>query len=112
MQQSPGKGRQNRNNQQSPQAQQKGRNPRGADEATSGHKRPHQVDALLPVKKQLRVAENEWAAIGKTKVVPGRRVCKFWNLSCGCKFENDCKDRHICYSCGGDHKWCDRHFSK
>eukprot|EP00971_Amphidinium_carterae_P326758 6457758-Amphidinium_carterae.1 len=41
-----------------------------------------------------RVPENEWKAIMEVPPAKGARICKFHNLSVGCKFGAACRQRH------------------
>jgi hypothetical protein len=59
-----------------------------------------------------RVPEKEFKGIHDAKQSGKdlKKRCKFFNLSCGCSFGNECKKDHVCWQCGGDHKWVDKHF--
>ena len=39
----------------------------------------------------------------------GKKVCPFYNLPCGCKFDSDCAKEHICAQCGQNHPYCSNH---
>ena len=65
----------------------------------------------LPESVTKRVPEVEWKAIQKVGPPKLAQTCRFWNLTCGCKESSGCRFKHVCWVCGGDHKWCVRHFS-
>lgn len=59
-----------------------------------------------------RVSQAEWKALASCGAPKVRSTCKFWNLSTGCReATGTCKFLHVCWQCGGDHKWCVKHFS-
>ena len=57
-----------------------------------------------------KVPPEEWKALHLVKAPPaGSKRCKFFNLSCGCSMDK-CNYNHVCWQCGGPHKWVDKHF--
>lgn len=61
--------------------------------------------------KSKRVTDSEWTAIKRVapRLVNGARPCTFWNVSAGCKFGPECRQKHVCWECGLDHRWIDVH---
>ena len=49
-----------------------------------------------------RVPEKEWKKI-MSFTYTGARRCPFYNCSLGCRFGDQCRNKHICVQCGGDH---------
>ena len=72
--------------------------------ARRGGERPAAAPGSRP-----RVPEKEWKAL-HAKAAKRARICKWFNLSCGC-VNDQCKFDHVCWECGAtDHAWVDRHF--
>ena len=70
-----------------------------------------QSSKATPVKKVARderVPAREWQAITAFKY-QGPRRCPFYNCSLGCRFGDQCKNKHICVECGKDHPWHGNH---
>ena len=55
-----------------------------------------------------RVPEKEWKKI-MSFTYTGARRCPFYNCSLGCRFGDQCRNKHICVQCGGDHPWHNNH---
>ena len=55
-----------------------------------------------------RVPEKEWKKI-MSFTYAGARRCPFYNCSLGCRFGDQCRNKHICVQCGGDHPWHNNH---
>ena len=55
-----------------------------------------------------RVPAKEWAKITAFKY-SGPRRCPFYNCSLGCRFGDQCKNRHVCVECGQAHAWHGNH---
>ncbi|CAE7840542.1 unnamed protein product [Symbiodinium sp. CCMP2592] len=53
------------------------------------------------VDRDTRVPEKEWKKIMSFSYTGARR-CPWFNCSLGCRFGDQCKNKHICVQCGGD----------
>ena len=62
------------------------------------------------VTRDERVPAKEWQAITAFKY-QGPRRCPFFNCSLGCRFGDQCKNKHVCVECGKDHPWHGNHWS-
>ena len=62
------------------------------------------------VSRDERVPPKEWQAITAFKY-HGPRRCPFFNCSLGCRFGDQCKNKHVCVECGKDHPWHGNHWS-
>ena len=60
------------------------------------------------VERDQRVPEKEWKKIMSFSYTGARR-CPFYNCSLGCRFGDQCRNKHICVQCGGDHPWHNNH---
>ena len=59
---------------------------------------------------EARVPDVEHKAFCRLPPPPaGAKRCKYYNLSCGCVVDN-CHFKHVCWTCGKNHKWVDQHF--
>eukprot|EP00971_Amphidinium_carterae_P246690 4899598-Amphidinium_carterae.1 len=52
--------------------------------------------APAPKPSPNRASDTEWKAITVVSPAPGARICKFHNLSCGCRFGKQCRERRVC----------------
>ena len=57
-----------------------------------------------------KVPAEEWQKLKKEGSAKVSGTCRFYNHSCGCTREN-CTFKHVCWVCGGPHRWIDRHFT-
>ena len=55
-----------------------------------------------------RVPAAEWQKITSFKY-PGPKRCPFFNCSLGCRFGDQCRQKHACVECGKDHSWHGNH---
>ena len=55
-----------------------------------------------------RVPAKEWQAITSFKY-SGPKRCPFFNCSLGCRFGDQCKQKHVCVECGKPHPWHGNH---
>ena len=55
-----------------------------------------------------RVPAAEWTKLCSFKP-SGPPRCRFFNSSNGCSAGTNCKQKHICLECGGDHSWASAH---
>ena len=55
-----------------------------------------------------RVPAKEWSKITSFKY-SGPRRCPFYNCSLGCRFGDQCKNKHLCVECGKEHSWHGNH---
>ena len=60
------------------------------------------------VSRDARVPAKEWSAITAFKY-NGPRRCPFFNCSLGCRFGDQCKNKHVCVECGQPHSWHGNH---
>ena len=51
-----------------------------------------------------RIPEKEWKKI-MSFTYTGARRCPWFNCSLGCRFGDQCRNKHICVQCGGDHPY-------
>ena len=58
--------------------------------------------------RDARVPADEWKKITSFKY-SGARRCPFFNCSLGCRFGDQCKNKHVCVECGGEHSWHSNH---
>ena len=79
--------------------------------AASGSSRPQPKASQGPKSdaSKRRVPEKEWASLKRSKATAG--LCLFYNTSVGCTYGDACKLKHVCWSCGGAHRWVDAHSS-
>ena len=68
------------------------------------------ADAIKPEIKGAKVPEEEWQKLKKEGSPRVSGTCRFYNHSCGCTREN-CSFKQLCWVCGGQHRWIDRHFT-
>ena len=55
-----------------------------------------------------RVPKAEWQKITAFKYA-GPKRCPFYNCSLGCRFGDQCRQKHSCVECGKDHPWRGNH---
>eukprot|EP00435_Cladocopium_sp_Y103_P005243 s3333_g1.t1 len=55
-----------------------------------------------------RVPAKEWQQITSFKY-SGPKRCPFYNCSLGCRFGDQCRQKHACVECGKDHPWHGNH---
>ena len=60
------------------------------------------------VERDARVPEKEWKKIMSFSYTGARR-CPWYNCSLGCRFGDQCKNKHVCVQCGGDHPFHGNH---
>ena len=60
--------------------------------------------------KGAKVPNEEWQKLKKEGSAKISGTCRFYNHSCGCTREG-CSFKHVCWVCGGQHRWIDRHFT-
>ena len=58
-----------------------------------------------------RVPAKEWQTITSFKY-SGPKRCPFFNCSLGCRFGDQCKQKHSCVECGKDHPWHGNHWAR
>ena len=58
--------------------------------------------------RDARVPPAEWQKITSFKY-GGPKRCPFFNCSLGCRFGDQCKQKHSCVECGKDHPWHGNH---
>ena len=63
---------------------------------------------LKPAARDERVPAKEWSKITSFKY-SGPRRCPFFNCSLGCRFGDQCKNKHLCVECGKEHSWHGNH---
>ena len=61
-----------------------------------------------PAARDERVPAKEWSRITSFKY-SGPRRCPFFNCSLGCRFGDQCKNKHLCVECGKEHSWHGNH---
>lgn len=64
--------------------------------------------ATKPATRDERVPAKEWSKITSFKY-SGPRPCPFYNCSLGCRFGDQCKNKHLCVECGKEHSWHGNH---
>ena len=55
-----------------------------------------------------RISEKEWKKI-MSFTYTGARRCPWFNCSLGCRFGDQCRNKHICVQCGGDRPYHGNH---
>ena len=68
---------------------------------------PH-GDAPKKAARDERVPAKEWQKITSFKYA-GPKRCPFFNCSLGCRFGDQCRQKHACVECGKDHSWHSNH---
>ena len=73
--------------------------------AQPGKDRP---EAASRPSRDERVPAKEWQKITSFKY-SGPKRCPFYNCSLGCRFGDQCRQKHSCVECGKDHPWHGNH---
>ena len=64
--------------------------------------------AAKKLERDARVPPKEWQQITSFKY-SGPKRCPFYNCSLGCRFGDQCRQKHSCVECGKDHPWHGNH---
>ena len=67
-----------------------------------------QPSSATKAPKDARVPPQEWQKITSFKY-SGPKRCPFFNCSLGCRFGDQCRQKHSCVECGQDHPWHGNH---
>ena len=57
-------------------------------------------DERVPAKERSKITSFKYS---------GPRRCPFYNCSLGCRFGDQCKNKHLCVECGKEHSWHGNH---
>ena len=75
---------------------------------TAGSERSSAKSSPQKPNRDARVPAPEWQKIMAFKY-SGPKRCPFFNCSLGCRFGDQCRQKHSCVECGKDHPWHGNH---